>query len=106
MKRPLAWLAGALGLAGAYRALKHRAEPAPAPVEAGPDPRAEALRQRLEEAKPLVEEREQERFEAGEQPVDEADPEARRRDVHERARAAIDEMRRPADGESETESES
>ncbi|HEY6032072.1 MAG TPA: hypothetical protein VIU44_15985, partial [Gaiellaceae bacterium] len=88
MKRPLAWLAGALGLAGAYRALKRRPEPAPAPVEEGPDPRAEELRQRLEEAKPLVEERERERFEAGEQTVDEADPEAKRRDVHERARAA------------------
>ena len=93
MKRPLAWLAGALGLAGAYRALKHRPEPAPAPVAEGPDPRAEELRQRLEEAKPIVEEHEQERFESGEQTVDEADPEARRRDVHERARAAIDEMR-------------
>lgn len=99
MKRPLAWLAGALGLAGAYRALKHRPEPAPAPVEEGPDPRAEELRQRLEEAKPLVEEHEQERFEAGEQTVDEADPEARRRDVHERARAAIDEMRGRSEGD-------
>lgn len=96
MKRPLAWLAGALGLAGAYRALTRRPEPAPAPVEEAPDPRAEELRQRLEEAKPLVEEHEQERFEAGEQPLDEADPDARRRAVHERARAAVDEMRRPA----------
>ncbi|HET8606138.1 MAG TPA: hypothetical protein VFL66_03825 [Gaiellaceae bacterium] len=99
MKRPLAWLAGALGLAGAYRALKQRPEPAPAPVADEVDPRAEELRRRLEEAKPLVAEREQERFEAGEQPLDEADPEARRRDVHERARAAIEEMRRPADGD-------
>ena len=102
MKRPLAWLAGALGLAGAYRALKHRPEPAAVPVEDGPDPRAEELRQRLEEAKPLVEEHEQERFDAGVQTVDEADPEARRRDVHERARAAIDEMRRPAEDETES----
>ena len=97
MKQPLAWLAGALGLAGAYRALTRRPKSAPAPVDEGPDPRAEELRQRLEEAKPLVEEREQERFEAGEQTVDEADPEAKRRDVHERARAAIDEMRRSPD---------
>lgn len=75
-----------------------RAEPA---VEQGPDPRAEELRRRLEEARPLVEEGEQEAFEGGEQPVDEAevapspaDPDARRREVHERARAALDEMRR------------
>jgi hypothetical protein len=102
MKRPLAWLAGALGLAGAYRALRQRPAPAPAPVAEGPDPRAEELRQRLDEAKPLVEEREQERFEAGEQPVDEADPEAKRRDVHDRARAAIDEMRGRSEGGSES----
>lgn len=101
MKRPLAWLAGALGLAGAYRALRHRPEPAAAPVGEGPDPRAEELRQRLEEAKPIVEEREQERFESGEQPLDEADPEARRREVHDRARAAIDEMRGRPEGGSE-----
>jgi len=96
MRRTLAWLAGALGVAGAYEALRRRSEAAP-PVEAGPDPRADELRQRLEEAKPIVAEREE--FEAGETPVDradpeaEADPEARRRDVHGRARAAIDEMR-------------
>lgn len=90
MKRPLAWLAGALGLAGAYRALKQHPEPA---VEAPADPRAEELRRRIEEAKPLVEEHEQERFESAEQTVDEADPEARRRALHERARAAAEEMR-------------
>jgi hypothetical protein len=96
MRRSLAWLAGALGLAGAYRALKQR--PAELP-ERGPDPRAEELRRRLEEAKPAAEARAED--EAGETPVDEApdpapapaDPEARRREVHERARAAMDEMR-------------
>jgi hypothetical protein len=93
MKRPLAWLAGALGLAGAYRALKRHPEPA---VDA-PDPRADELRRRIEEAKPLVEEHEQERFESGEQPVDEADPDAKRRAVHERARAAAEEMRSESD---------
>ncbi len=96
MRRTLAWIAGGLGLAGAYRALKRRSRPV---LEAGPDPRAEELRRRLDEAKPLADERE--RFEAGETPVDAApdpapaaDPDARRRDVHERARAAIDEMQR------------
>jgi hypothetical protein len=89
MRRSLAWLAGALGLAGAYKALKTRPEPLP---QEGPDPRAEELRKRLEEAKPALDAREED--EAGETPVDEApDLEARRRDVHDRARAAIDEMR-------------
>lgn len=116
MRRSLAWLAGALGLAGAYKALKGHEQAAPAPVaepseegpageeaaEEQPDPRAEELRQRLEEAKPLVAGREED--EAGETPVDRApdpaprNPEEKRRDVHERARAAIDEMR--GEGES------
>jgi hypothetical protein len=94
MKRPLAWLAGALGLAGAYKTLKQHPEPA---AGEAPDPRADELRRRIEEAKPLVEEHEQEVFESGEQPVDEADPEAKRRSVHERARAAADEMRGESD---------
>lgn len=89
MRRSLAWLAGALGLAGAYKTLKRH----PEPVVEAPDPRADELRRRIEEAKPLVEEHEQEAFEAGEQPVDEADPEAKRRTLHERARAAAEEMR-------------
>jgi hypothetical protein len=55
-----------------------------------PDPRAEELRTRLEAAKAAGDDRAE--FEAGETPVD-ADPDARRRDVHEEARAAIDEMK-------------
>lgn len=96
MRRSLGWIAGALGLAGAYRALKRQSRPV---SESRPDPRAEELRRRLDEVKPLADERE--RFEAGETPVDAApdpapgaDPDAKRRDVHERARAAIDEMQR------------
>ena len=99
MRRTLAWIAGALGAAGALKALRRRPQPVEElPVEEGSDPRADELRRRLEEAKPIVAEREQ--FEAGETPVDRADPEAgadpeaKRQDVHDRARAAIDEMRR------------
>jgi hypothetical protein len=55
-----------------------------------PDP-ADALRARLEESRALVGERDT--FEEGETPVDEADPEARRRSVHEEARARLDELR-------------
>ena len=89
MRSSLAWLAGALGLAGVYKTLKRHPEPA---VEA-PDPRADELRRRIDEAKPLVEEHEQEQFSSGEQPVDEADPDAKRRALHDRARAAAEEMR-------------
>jgi hypothetical protein len=86
----LAWLAGALGVAGLAKALRQRPQPVP---EAGPDPRAEELRRRLEESKPLAEEP----GDDAETPVDEAPdpPPARtREDVHAKARAAIDEMKR------------
>ena len=82
-----AWL-GALGVAGAavVRALRRK----PAPVSA-PDPRAEELRQKLDESRVLVDEREE--FESAETPVDEAEVEDRRRAVHERGRAAAEQMR-------------
>jgi hypothetical protein len=87
MRRLFAWLAGLAGGAAAYRAYKR----SPHPTPAEPDP-AEALRAKLAEAKAAGDDRE--RFEAGEKPVDEAaDPDVRRRAVHERGRAALDEMR-------------
>lgn len=69
------------------------------PAEA--DPRAGELRQRLQESRAVVSEREE--FEAAETPVDEVEPVAdgpaqdvdeRRREIHDRARAAAEEMRR------------
>jgi hypothetical protein len=88
----IAWLAGAAGAGVAlYRKLKR----APAPAD---DPRAEELRRKLDESRTIVEEREE--FEAAETPVDEvtgpeaeAEVEGRRKAVHERGRAAADEMR-------------
>jgi hypothetical protein len=75
VKRLYAWLAGLAGGAAAYRAFRRQ----PRVVE--PDPAGE-LKAKLAEAR--AEE---------EQPVEEAgDPDARRRSVHERGRAAIDEM--------------
>lgn len=53
------------------------------------DPRAEELRRRLDESRAVA--ADQEEFTSGETPVEAED---RRRDVHERGRAAIDEMRR------------
>jgi hypothetical protein len=83
-----AWL-GALGVAGAavVRALRRRPAPAP-PVS---DPRADELRQKLDESRAVVDEREE--FESAETPVDEAEVDDRRRSVHERGRAAAEQMR-------------
>jgi hypothetical protein len=102
-RRRWAWIAGGFGLAAVLRGLTRRKrtedEPsisfAPEPAVAGdePDPRAEELRSRLDAAKAAGDDRAE--FESGETPVD-AEPDARRRDVHEEARAAIDEMKGPA----------
>ena len=89
MKRLFAWLAGAAGGLAAYRALKgRRAEP-----ETVSATRAEELKARLAEAREAVDDRDE--FEAGEVTVDRAeplDPQARRAQVHEQGRAALDEM--------------
>ncbi|HEY4412525.1 MAG TPA: hypothetical protein VGN06_05965 [Gaiellaceae bacterium] len=77
MRRLLTWIAGAAGGLAAYKAATRRtAEPEPIAAEADP---AEELRARLAQAK-------------AEEPEPQG-PDARRRDVHEQARSAIDEMR-------------
>ena len=83
----MAWIAGAVGVAGVtvYRKLRRQ------PVAAGTDERAEELREKLAESRAVVEEREE--FESAETPVDEAEVDDRRRAVHERGRAAADQMR-------------
>jgi len=83
MRRLYAWLAGAAGGLAAYRALKGgRSRPEPS-AEPGLDPRADELRARLAEAR-----------DGDEPPVDDdpLDPDARRRLVHEQARATLEEM--------------
>jgi len=74
MKRLLALLLGGLGI----RALLRRRGPAPAPVE--PSPAAE-LRARLADTR------------VEEPAPEEQDVDARRADVHERARQAIDDLK-------------
>jgi hypothetical protein len=74
--------------------LRRRREHPPATTD--PDPRAEELRQKLAESRSIVQEREE--FEVGETPVDQAepvtpDPAQRRREVHEEARATVEQMR-------------
>jgi hypothetical protein len=90
----LTWLAGAglAGLAAARTIISRRRSPAPA---AEPDPRADELRRKLAEARDIAGEREE--FESAETTVDQAeagdDLAERRREVHERGRAAAEEMR-------------
>jgi hypothetical protein len=86
MRRLHAWLAGLIGGAAVYRALKR--QPPTAAVADPADPAAE-LKAKLAEARAEPDE-----VEAVEG-VEAVDPavEARRRAVHERGRAAIDEMR-------------
>ena len=81
MKRFVAALAGIAGIAW-FR----RRKPAP-----GPDP-AEELKAKLAEAREASDDREE--FEVGEQPVDQVpdDVDTRRREVHDRARSAIDDL--------------
>ena len=79
MKRLFAWLAGAVGAGAAYRALRRK----PVAVE---DP-AEELRAKLAETRHTEPEPEPE------EAAEPLDPDARRRDVHEAGRAAIDELR-------------
>jgi hypothetical protein len=90
VKRPLAWLLGAVAVFGFLRRSRE-------PVAATSDPRADELRRKLAESRTMVEEREE--FEGAELTVDLAepapeDPESRRRAVHESARATVEQMRR------------
>ena len=77
MKRILALLLGGFGLFALLRRRRHRAASVPSP--------AEELRSKLAESRAAGESEEPE-------PQLEADLEARRREVHDRARGAIDEL--------------
>jgi hypothetical protein len=83
VKRLLAALAGLLGIAW----WRNRTRPLPA---LRPDP-ADELRARLAQARDADD---RDEFESGEKPIDEIpdDVETRRRSVHDRARAAADEL--------------
>jgi hypothetical protein len=94
VKARTAWLAGAAGAAIAAWHKFRQPPPAsvPAPAE---DPRAEELRQKLEESRAVVDAPEE--FDSAETTVDQAEPvdvTDRRSAVHERGRAAAEEMRR------------
>src|SRR5207248_1302867 len=84
VRRLFTWLAGAAGGVAAYRAVRRRQPAPPEPVAAEVDP-VQELRAKLAEA----------RSEPEPQPEPERPDSAedRRRDVHEQARSALDEMR-------------
>ena len=83
MDRRFAWLGAAVGALAVWRWRRRKQH-----VEEDP---AESLRAKLEQSRAVVDERE--RFEERETPIDEADPDARRRALHEDARARMDELR-------------
>ena len=96
MRRPLTELLALAGGAALVRRFGRRRRSPVDEVSVAPDPRALELRRKLAESRELVDERAE--FEAGETPVDEAeDVDEKRRRVHERGRAAADEMRRAPD---------
>ena len=95
MQSRFAWLLAGFGIAAALGSRLFRRQVAPSPLpEPAPeaDPRADELRQRIAEAREVVDERDT--FEEAEVTIDDApDPASRRRDVHDRGRAALDRMR-------------
>ena len=96
MRRRFAWVAGGFGAAALLRLLRRRRGAAETPPTAA-DPAAE-LRRRLAEAREAPDDRDD--FDAAEGvPLDEVERggsiEDRRRQVHKRAKAALDEMQPP-----------
>ncbi len=91
MRRLLAWAAGVVGGLAAYRFFARRPQSALPPPEPEPapdlDPRAAELRARLDEKR-------QAEPQPAPEPAAEETPEERRARVHERGRAAVDEMQR------------
>jgi len=95
MRSRFAWLLAGFGIAAALgsRLFRRQATSTPLPEPAPePDPRADELRQRIAEAREVVDERAT--FEEAETTIDDApDPASRRREVHDRGKAALDRMR-------------
>ena len=96
MNARVAAAAGGVVLAGAalYRFFRLRAR---RPADAPADLRADELRRKLAESRSLI--GEQDEFEAAETAIDAVEPveedlQDRRQSVHERGRAALDDMRR------------
>jgi hypothetical protein len=87
VKRLVAAAAGLLGLAWLRNRSKAAVVMPPPPPQADP---ADELRAKLAESRDVDDRAE---FESGEQPVDEIDVATKRQEAHDRARAAIDDLR-------------
>lgn len=94
MKRLIAWVAGAAGGLAAYRALKGKRHPLQVEPDPGADARAEELKARLQHAREAAADPDlpEPAPAAGPQDAVLPDPSARRAQVHEQGRAALDEM--------------
>ena len=88
MRSRLAWLLGAIGVAGLIAYLRRQRPPEPTDL---PEANADELRRTLEESRQVADQ-------VGEPPAEPAEDsglDARRRDVHDRGRSALDEMTPP-----------
>jgi hypothetical protein len=83
----LAWLLGAIGVAGAIAYLRRQRTPEPSEL---PEASADELRRTLEQSRQSADELPEPRTETPE--ADAGELEGRRQDVHERGRSALDEM--------------
>lgn len=92
MKRLIAWVAGAAGGLAAYRAVKGKRHPLQAEPDPGADARAEELKARLQHAREAAADPDVREPAAEPQDAVLPDPAARRAQVHEQGRAALDEM--------------
>lgn len=91
MRSRLAWLLGALGVAGLIAYLRRQRTPEPSDL---PEANADELRKTLEQTRQTADQ-------PGEPPPEPADAgelDARRQDVHERGRSALDDMQPPEPG--------
>jgi hypothetical protein len=91
----LAWFLGAIGVAWLIARLRRRRQPAATPPAEG---QADELRKTLEESRAAADQIEAQPAAPPETPeaAGASDVETRRQDVHDRGRAAVDEMNPPS----------
>jgi len=91
VRRLLAGLLGAVGLAGLVAHLRRRREPEPVAV---PEAHAEELRRTLEESRAAADQLEEQP--AAPEELDAGELDARRREVHDRGRSALEDIGPPS----------
>jgi len=91
VRRPLTWLLGVVGLAGLVAYLRRRREPQ---AVSAPEPHAAELRKTLEESRAAADQIEEQP--AAPEEADAGELDARRREVHDRGRSALEDMGPPS----------